>query len=234
MVRIINMKTLNVFFLLMSISIATWAQDTDFQDRDFSLKVVDNKGRPLNKIIVQSLHTGMSGITDRSGLFVFREISDSDTISLRLPKYGPTLIPVAGLDSIVVTLRSRRLYSYIGQDGQSLSVGKDRIEPNSTLDVQALLVQRSYDSLVALLQEHFVGLNLRSTGSGDVTANIRGPGSPFSSSEPLVVLNGTPWGTINQANTILDVNNIKSIEVQKGASEWGMQGANGVILITTK
>ena len=39
-----------------------------------------------------SLNTGEKGVTDRSGLFVFNDMSDDDHISLKLPRIGNTLI----------------------------------------------------------------------------------------------------------------------------------------------
>lgn len=230
------MKTSLVFFLFMLISIAVYAQDTDPQNREFSLKIVDNRGRPLNKIIVQSLNTGKSGMTDRAGLFLFGDISDNDTISMRLPKYGQTLIPVAGLDSIVVTIRSKKLYSYDTNTGESVIIEKETLEPGSLLNVPELLRQRPCNSLMELLQGQVAGLNISTGGSsnGEAATNIRGMQSPTSSSEPLVVLDGMPVGTLNEANRAVNVYSIQSIEVLKSASEWGILGANGVILIKTK
>jgi TonB-dependent SusC/RagA subfamily outer membrane receptor len=52
------------------------------------------------------------------------------------------------------------------------------------------------------------------------------------SSTPMFVVNGTPVNSIDQINPSM----VKSIEVLKGpsASVYGMQGANGVILIRLK
>ena len=144
------MKKIPVFLLLILMSVAAWAQDMAFRNKDFPLIVRDKKGHPVNKIMVRSLGTGQSGKT-QLGLFVFRDMSESDTISLMLPKFGQTLIPVAGLDSIVVTIRSKDLYSYVTSYGQIVYIEKERLEPGSLLNIPELLRQRPCNSLFELL-----------------------------------------------------------------------------------
>jgi len=70
--------------------------------------------------------------------------------------------------------------------------------------------------------------------TGDVTVRIRGIATINNSASPLYVVDGIPAGTnVN----FLNPNDIESIEVLKDASAaaiYGTQGANGVILVTTK
>jgi len=234
--KIFKMKYINIFSVLIFLmSVAIKAQDVDSTKRNISLMILNNKERPVDRIIVRNLSNTQAGMTGRSGLFVFTEMSDRDTISVILPRYGETIIPVAGMDSIVVKLRSARRYSYVNNDGQVIIVDKNKTSPTDMLDVPALLKQNTYRSLVDLLQGRVAGLNITTSGSfGQTSANIRGERSFLLSSEPLVVLNGMVIGTLNDANSIINVHDIKTIEVLKGASEWGARGANGVIIITTK
>ena len=228
------MKYVNLLFLLVFMSIAAWAQDGDNQTRDVYLKVVNKRGRSVSNIITQTIRANQAGMTDHKGLFLFTNMTDNDSITLILPEYGETVIPVAGMDSIVVMLRSARLYAYMDNEGNRVIIEKDKIEPTDKLDVQAMLQQRSYNSLSELLQGSVAGLDIRAAGvSRNVTATIRGVRSILGPTEPLVVLNGMPFGTLNEANATLNVYDIKTVEVQKSASEWGVRGANGVILIVT-
>ena len=230
------MKYVNLILMLVFTSFAVWAQDADSQKRDVYLKVVNKKGRPVKNVIVQSFNTSQAGMTDRMGLFLFNNMTDEDAITLLLPKYGETHIPVAGMDSIVVTLRSARLYTFVNSEGNSIIIEKDRTQPNDKLDVESLMRQRTYNSLAELLQGRVAGLDVHTGGGigGTVTASIRGQHSFLMSNEPLVVLNGMAYGTLSEANAMLNVHDIKTIEVQKSGSEWGVRGANGVILIVTK
>ena len=237
------MKNLTVFSLSILMTVAIKAQDIDSSTRNISLTILAKRERPMSNIIVSSPTTAEAGFTNRSGLFVFSDMTDNDTISMMLPRLGEIFIPVAGMDSIVVKLRSARRYYYVSNLGQSENFNrrsenfnKIKTEPTDLLDVQALLKRHPYRSLADLLQSHVAGLNITTTngGAGSVSANIRGISSFLGSSEPLVVLNGIPIGTLDYANSMININDIETIEVQKSASEWGLRGANGVILIKTQ
>ena len=83
-----------------------------------------------------------------------------------------------------------------------------------------------------ILQGRAAGVNITSTsGAGNTNIRIRGTTSINKSSEPLWVVDGVIGGA--QGNFY----DIESIEVLKDASStaiYGSQGANGVILVTTK
>ena len=228
------MKHTIIFFVLILMGTAVWAQDVDPTKRDISLRVFNKKGRPLKGIVAQSVNTNKAGITDRQGLVVFREMSDSDSLSVMLSKYGETIFPVAGMDSIVIMLRSARLYSYTNPEGQSVYIERDQnnARTNTLIDVPALLSQGTYNSLGDLLRGRVAGLTISSSDSE--TANIRGTNSLTGSNQPLVVLDGRPVGTISDANAIVDVHSVKTIEILKSAPEWGTRGGNGVILVVSK
>jgi len=172
-------------------------------------------------------------MTDKTGLFVFNNMADNDTISVILPKYGKTFIPVKGMEFIVVTVRSSAHYSYNNNSGQSVVIQKDRMGSNSTLDVQAMLQRRTYSSVAELLKGQVPGL-IVSTSGGSASARMGGVSSINSSNEALVVLDGKEIGTLNEANLMINVHDVKTIEVVKDGAGWGVRGANGVIVIKTR
>jgi len=114
---------------------------------------------------------------------------------------------------------------------------------SNILDVQELLNKQSYNSLSEMIKGQIAGVNIFDNGvpfdgvSGGVSVRIRGQ-TAFApdvvNKEPLVVVDGVPIGTLNEANTMVNVNNIKSIEVIKNGAGWGARGAFGVILIKTR
>lgn len=83
----------------------------------------------------------------------------------------------------------------------------------------------------------FPGVEVANVAGGGITVRIRGASSIMSSSEPLFIIDGVkvtggPGGLL-----FLDPNDIKKIEVLKdigSTSAYGSEGANGVIIITTK
>ena len=230
------MRTIKIFSLLIFMSFSALAQDLAFPDRDISITILDRRERPVNRIFVQSLNTGKAGLTDRDGLFVFQNMADDDSIAVTLPRFGNTIIPVAGLDSIVVTVRSANLYSYFDEEGESIIVDRNRAEPVSVLNVEELLKQRHFNTLSELLQGRVAGLNVSPGTMPGQTSSLttRGIGSIYSSNEILVVVDGIAVGTIDEADARVRVNDIKTVEVQKSGFEWGTRGANGVIIVTTR
>ncbi|MCK9340883.1 MAG: TonB-dependent receptor [Synergistaceae bacterium] len=66
---------------------------------------------------------------------------------------------------------------------------------------------------------------------------VRGRGSITASNDPYVVVDGIPISKMDGSINDINPNDIESIEILKDASAtaiYGMNGANGVILITTK
>ena len=90
------------------------------------------------------------------------------------------------------------------------------------------------------LQGRAAGVNVTSNSGmpgGGSTIRIRGMGSINSGNDPLYVIDGIPIGAGPNAGDIINPSDIESIEILKDASAaaiYGSQGANGVILVTTK
>lgn len=87
-----------------------------------------------------------------------------------------------------------------------------------------------------LLQGKVAGLSIVRPG-GDPNAGynirLRGLSTFGANSQPLIVIDGVPGGSLS----LIDPNDIKSIEVLKDGSAaaiYGTRGASGVILVTTK
>jgi len=228
------MKTLRVIICLFFLCAVASAQNNKLETRAIALKILDKKERPVRNVVVQSVNTGKGGMTDRSGVFVFEDMSDDDKISIMMKNNGQIVIPVAGMELIVVKTTSSKLYSYENK-GTVMNVKLERplaSDDNTILDVQAMLKQRSYSSLIELLQGNVAGLNI-STNDESVTMG-RGPTSINSGNQPMVVLDGVVVGSVATANSMVNVHNIKTIEIQKNASGYGIRGANGVIVINTR
>ena len=86
----------------------------------------------------------------------------------------------------------------------------------------------SYPSIADYLRGRVAGLEVNPNG----TIQIRGKSSINSPTEALVLVDNTPCTDINTINPM----DIHSVEVLKDGSTsiYGVQGANGVVLITTK
>ncbi len=90
----------------------------------------------------------------------------------------------------------------------------------------------SYRTITEYLQGKVPGLQIREITGGEPQITIRGVSSNTGNTNPLYIVDGMQVPSISS----LDPNNIYSVEVLKDASAslYGIQGANGVLIFTTK
>ena len=105
------------------------------------------------------------------------------------------------------------------------------------------LTGRHVDEIAELLRGRVPGLQVIREPNGDIALRIRGGDLALSpsagGSEPLVVIDGVPVteGRLSSMLRALNPRDIARIEVLKDVSStsiYGVRGAHGVILITTK
>jgi TonB-dependent SusC/RagA subfamily outer membrane receptor len=90
-----------------------------------------------------------------------------------------------------------------------------------------------------LIRGRVAGVQVLPLANGDYTLRIRGIHSIYGSNEPLIVLDGMPLRSSGVRGALNGINpaDVARIEVLKDAAAtawYGVQGANGVIVITTK
>src|SRR5690606_15014930 len=147
-----------------------------------------------------------------------RQIGSSNVVDVVLES------ATIGMDEVVVVGYGTQKKSDI--TGAVASVGQERLEssvPNLTI-AQAI-------------QGAVPGVMMQTSSAGSAPSEAimsRGRNSIRASNDPLIVVDGVPYG--GQLRDI-NPNDVKSIEVLKDASAaaiYGSRGANGVILVTTK
>jgi TonB-dependent SusC/RagA subfamily outer membrane receptor len=88
-----------------------------------------------------------------------------------------------------------------------------------------------------LFEGRFPGVRVTAVPGQGIAVRIRGATSVNGSNEPLYVVDGFPLATSSDGLLALNPSDIARIEVLKdpgSTAEYGMRGANGVVLITTK
>jgi TonB-dependent SusC/RagA subfamily outer membrane receptor len=135
-----------------------------------------------------------------------------------------TLVPdLLGLDEVVVVGYGTQKKSDI--TGTVASLPKERLEMAPNLNI------------AQAIQGSIPGVMIQTTSAGAAPTEsimIRGRNSILASNDPLIVVDGIPYG-----GSLSDINpnDVKSIEILKDASAaaiYGSRVSNGVILITTK
>ena len=201
-------------------------------------KITDEDGDPLVGVSVKIVGTSTGTVTDVDGIYSISAEEGSSLVfsyigfeSQTLPVRGGTLNVVmkssgTQLSEVVVVGYGTQKRSDI--TGSVASVSKERL---SKLPVNN--VMQAIQGAVSN-----VTVNQASSIPGDApSVQVRGRNSISATSEPFIVVDGIPLtktdGSINDINP----NDIESVEILKDPSAvaiYGVNGSNGVILITTK
>ncbi len=228
------MKTVKITLTLLLAALTCGAAA---QTRDISLKIVNQKDKPMARVAVASAEGNHSGMTGRDGVYVFKDMADDDHILVLFSSSRKAVIPVAGLDSVLVKMQGRNRYDYarlLKDERLNIGYGTIRRENNTTavdgLDVEKIVNEFGARNLIELLRGRVAGLEINVDG----TAVMRGMSTLLGSNEPLVILDGMEWGTIKEASDQINVRDLKTVTVIKDGTGYGSRGANGVILLTTK
>lgn len=83
----------------------------------------------------------------------------------------------------------------------------------------------------------FPGVQVFTGPGGGISLRIRGAGTLYTRGEPLYIIDGTPVTTGADGLLYINPAEIHTIEVLKDTGSlafYGVRGANGVVLITTK
>ncbi len=232
--RCVSVLTLSLMFMLFSIS--TYAQG----GASVSGKVKDSSGEAIPGVSVLVKGTTIGTITDFDGNYTLSNIDGNAVIvfsfvgmkSQEIPLEGKTTINITledeaiGMDEVVVVGYGTQKKSDI--TGSVTSVPADRLE-----NIPVTNVMQAVQGAVS-------GMNITQVSSipGEApSVLVRGGGSLTASTDPYVVVDGVPISKMGGSMNDINPNDIKSIEILKDASAvaiYGMNGANGVILITTK
>jgi TonB-linked SusC/RagA family outer membrane protein len=178
-------------------------------------------------------------VTDADGRFTLDNVTNGDVLQISFLGHLTQDVTVTGqalnitlkedtqaLDEVVVVGYGVQKKSDV--TGAVTSVAKERF---SKLPVANVL---------QAIQGVAAGVNITQSSSipGDApSAMIRGRNSINAASEPYVVVDGVPLSKTDASINDINPNDIESMEILKDASAvaiYGTNGANGVILITTK
>jgi iron complex outermembrane receptor protein len=98
---------------------------------------------------------------------------------------------------------------------------------------------QTYSRIEELIEGRAPGVRVLHHRDGSFRLQIRGVSSPSGRNDPLVVIDGTPTSELRSGSALTSLNpaDVLRIEVLKDAAStafYGMRGANGVIVITTR
>ena len=228
-----NLKTtFRYVVLLMLISFSTYAQQSTVQG-----KVTDKAGEPIPgvSILLKGAETGtttnfegdykLSIENPTSAILIFSYIG-MNTVEVHVNGKGEINAVlqenVTAMDEVVVV-------GYGSQQKKDITGSVSVIKSDNFKD-------RPNTQVASLIQGKATGVEVLSSSgkpSQGLSIRIRGTNSINAGSEPLYVLDGVPTTDTRSINP----SDIESISILKDASSaaiYGAQGANGVVIITTK
>jgi len=234
--QLLNLRWRKLCFLLLifnMISAALYAQTFSIRGR-----VVDEKGEPLAGATVRVTGTNTAALTNINGDFTLNAPANAQSITISFIGYvnfqknitsSTKNIGEVALAKNPKDLNEVVVVGYGTLKRQDVTGTVATVDAKSLQEVPATNVFEQMKGKVA-------GLDVvESTNGGAPAITIRGSrtiGNPGADA-PLVVVDGVPYYADIQN---INPNDIKSVDVLKGASAtaiYGSRGSGGVILITT-
>ena len=179
----------------------------------------------------------LGALTDLNGKFNLTVPSASSVLNISYIGYSPVRIPLNGqvfvdvvLTATTLSLEEVVIVGYGTQKkatvtGAISSIPQATLLQSPTANVSNSLIGR----MTGVMAQQTTGL----PGSDQDVIRIRGAGTFTGSTDPLVMVDGIETANYNN----IDPNEIESISILKDASAtavYGVRGANGVLIITTK
>lgn len=204
---------------------------------DIGGKVTDEKGAPVPGARIWNQTTNQSVITNEKGEFRIAA-SEGDKLVVKMMGYEDVPFTADGRSAFSLSIKP----STTALDAVVVVGYGTQKKANLTGAVSTVTSEdfagRPVTSPTAALQGSMPGVTFQSAsgipGGGDNTTKIRIRGiGTLNDPDPLVVVDGIPGGNLN----ILNPDDIETVTVLKDAASssiYGVRGANGVILVTTK
>ena len=226
-----NMRVTLLYLLVTMISFSISAQNVTVKGT-----VKDKTGETvIGASVVQKGNTGNGTITDIDGNF-----------TLSVPNNTTLIISYVGMKTQEVALKGKKQINIVLEDdaqaldevvviGYGTAKKKDLTGAVSTVkgsDLAKVPVTNAAEALTGKL----AGVQITTTdGSPDaeMIIKVRGGGSITGDSSPLYIVDGFPVSSISDIAPT-DIEDITVLKDAASTAIYGSQGANGVILITTK
>jgi TonB-linked SusC/RagA family outer membrane protein len=210
---------------------------SEIQEMEISGRVVDQNGVPLPGVTIRVQNENSGTFTNQEGNYQLRVKNRSNVlvysflgfISQEVTVGNQAIINIelveslSDLKEVVVVGYGTQRKSDI--TGSVASISKDKLEMVPNLNI------------AQAIQGAVPGVMIRTTTGGAASGEsmmVRGRNSIAASNDPLVVLDGIPYGGSLRDINVSDVQSIEILKDASAAAIYGSRGANGVILVTSK
>lgn len=217
--------------------------------------VKDQNGEPLPGAVIRVKGTQIVTATDANGKYTLAKLPNGAELVVSSVGMATQTVPVGAQSKIDITLQDQStgldevVVTALGIKRETKALGY-AISTVSAADI----VKTGTPDFATALYGKLSGVRIQAAPGGStasVAITVRGISSLSGSSQPLIIMNGVPIrnGDANNkgywddqrinSNGLVDINpeDIENISVLKGAAAttlYGSEGANGVVMITTK
>ena len=233
-----------VFLLNVICLMPIWASGNDAnpemaiqqQSKQITGTIVDEKGEPIIGANVMVVGTTTGIISDIDGRF---QINATEGAEIRVSYIGylSQTIRITSQNNYTITLREdTEVLDEVVVVGYG-TMKKSDISGSVASVNQEDMMKRNPLNIAQGLQGAAAGVMVTKTSgdpSGGATIRIRGVATVNGSADPLYVVDGVQVGTSIDFINPADVQDIEILKDASATAIYGAQGANGVILVTTK
>ena len=194
--------------------------------------VVTDGNQPLSGATVNLKNSALTTITGSDGSFTL-EAKKGDILEISFIGYKTQQIEITNESAIEVSLQlainSLDEVVVTGYTSQKVKEITGSVSVVKTKDLVAIPAGQ----VTQMLQGRVAGLNVTTSGEPGTATTVRlhGVGN-FGDVTPLYIIDGVP-GDINRLNAD-DIESLQVLKDAAGYSIYGVRGANGVIVVTTK
>lgn len=194
--------------------------------------VINTNNNPLEAATILNTTTNVVTISAKDGSFSIAA-TKGDVMQISFIGYAQQQVTIG--DDIFLTIQ---LHEFVSNLDNVVTLGYTKQKVKEITGAVAVVKPKDLTAVPAgqveqMLQGRVAGLNIITSGEPGASANIRIHGiGNFGDVTPLYVIDGVQ-GSINNVNP----DDIESLQVLKDAgsySIYGVRGANGVIIVTTK
>lgn len=242
--NIFSRMKLQVFIMLLSVTLVSaksYKAETELQQVVVTGTVTNQQGLPAIGVTVVVKGTTIGTLTDGTGKYILTNVPQNATLVFTFIGMTPQEIPLNGQTRVDVLMKEATLTL---EEVVVIGYGTQKKESIVGAISQTTNAQLQRSGNVTDLSQALAGqlpgvITITSSGEPGgvgrgVSATqifIRGQNT-WNGSQPLILVDGIERGMDN-----LDISEVENISILKDASAtavFGVEGANGVILITTK
>ena len=193
---------------------------------------------PLPGVIIKIKNTSLATASDKEGRFSLQAHSDRETLEISYIGFEKATIelqiPMERDLEIFLNPRDMELEGVEVFSTGYQNLSKERATGSFVALDNELVNRRVSTSLIDRLEDVTSGLIFNRVAADTDPISIRGRGTIFANTRPLIVIDNFPYdGPLENINPN-DVESITVLRDAAAASIWGARAGNGVIVITTK